>query len=127
MSSDTKETVVVLGASDKPERYSNQALRLLLEHGHTVIPIHPALKAVGGLSVVSELRDIPSTEKIDTLTVYVSPKVSAKLGDAMVALRPGRVIFNPGAENPELAGQLEANDIPVEEACTLVLIRTGQF
>lgn len=127
MSSATKETVVLLGASDKLERYSNQALRLLLEHGHAVIPVHPALKTVEGLSVAAGLGDISSAEKIDTLTVYVSPTVSAKLGDAMVALKPGRVIFNPGAENPELAEQLEANDIPVEEACTLVLIRTGQF
>lgn len=123
----SKEQVVVLGASDKAERYSNQAVLMLLEHGHEVIPVHPALKSVADLPVVAELDDISSEEKIDTLTMYVSPSVSSKLADSIVALKPGRVIFNPGAENPELIEQLEANDIPVEEACTLVLLRTGQF
>jgi len=125
--SGSKEKVVVLGASDNPERYSNQAVRLLIEHAHDVIPVHPTLKSVEGLPVSAELGDISGEEKIDTLTVYVSPGVSAKLADSIMTLKPGRVIFNPGSENPELIEQLEANDIPVEEACTLVLIRTGQF
>lgn len=125
--SDLKETVVVLGASNNPERYSNQAVQLLLEHGHRVIPVHPALEQVEELDVVAELGDIPKEENIDTLTVYVSAGVSAKLSEAIVDLNPGRVIFNPGAENPSLAGQLEAKGVPVELACTLVLLRTGQF
>ncbi len=125
--SSAKEKVVVLGASDKPERYSNQAVRLLLEYGHEVIPVHPALKAVADLPVIADLGDIPAAENIDTLTVYVSPAVSGKLVDSIVKLKPGRVIFNPGAENRELTEELQANDIPVEEACTLVLLRTGQF
>ena len=122
-----KEKVVVLGASENPERYSNKAVRMLLDHGHDVIPVHPALKTVENLPVVAELGGISDEEKIDTLTVYVSPLVSSKLGTAIVTLKPGRVIFNPGAENPELIEQLEANDIPVEEACTLVLLQTAQF
>lgn len=124
---DKIENVVVLGASNHPERYSNQAVKLLLEHGHHVIPVHPALKQIEELDVVAEPGDIPKQEKIDTLTVYVSEGVSSQLSEAIVDLKPGRVIFNPGAENPALAARLESQGIAVEQACTLVLLRTGQF
>ena len=71
-------TVVVLGASDKPERYSNRAVRMLLEHGHEVIPVHPSLQTEEGLTVVPSLARVP--RPVDTLTVYVSPTIGATLG-----------------------------------------------
>lgn len=125
--SDNIESVVILGASDKRERYSNQALRLLLEHGHSIIPVHPALKEIEGLPVSPSLSALPSDTKIDTLTLYVSPAVSANLSDQIIQIHPGRVIFNPGTENPELMKKLQTAGIPYEQACTLVLLRTGQF
>jgi hypothetical protein len=42
-------------------------------------------------------------------------------------MKPGRVIFNPGTENPELMEMLDAAGIPYLEACTLVMLRAGQF
>jgi predicted CoA-binding protein len=120
-----KQTVAVLGASPKPERYSNKALRLLQEHGHRVIPVHPAIEEIEGLAVVESVDqiDVP----IDTLTVYLSPAHSKPLESSILNLKPSRVIFNPGTENPELEKALEAKGIAVEEACTLVLLNTGQF
>ena len=115
----------VLGASNKPERYSYQAVRLLAEKGHTVFPIHPALTAIDGMPAFKQLGDIPIP--LHTLTVYVGSERSAALAAAILAARPQRVIFNPGAENPVLAKQLQAAGIQVENACTLVLLRTGQF
>jgi predicted CoA-binding protein len=123
--SDTKQRVVVLGASDNPERYSNQAVNRLRDNGHEVIPVHPALERIDGIEVVPSLDRVEGA--VDTLTVYVSPKVSAGLTDAIVKLAPGRVIFNPGAENAELQAALAERDIPTLEACTLVLLSTGQF
>ena len=120
-----KSTVAVLGASPKPERYSNKAVRLLLEHGHRVIPIHPTIKEIERLPAASSLTDV--REPVDTLTIYVSPALSAPLTDDILALQPNRVIFNPGTENPELNSALEAAGILPEEACTLVLLNTGQF
>lgn len=119
------ETVVVLGASPNPERYSNKAVRLLREYGHRVIPVNPAQEVIEGLSVVRRLDDV--TAAVDTVTVYLSPEQSTGLGRALVDLCPRRVIFNPGAENPALAEALQREGIAVEEACTLVLLRTGQF
>ncbi len=120
-----KQTVVVLGASPKPERYSNKAVRLLLEHGHRVIPVHPAITEIEHLPVVRALEHIEGS--VDTLTVYLSPERSASLQADILNLKPERVIFNPGTENPELKQALERDGIAVEEACTLVLLNTGQF
>ncbi len=118
------QTVAVLGASDNPERYSNMAIRLLREHGHHVVPVHPALDAIDGLSVVKRLGDLPP---VDTLTLYVGAARLPGMAAEIVALRPGRVIFNPGTESPELQAALTAAGIPWEEACTLVMLRTGAF
>lgn len=117
--------VAVLGASNKPERYSYQAVKLLAEHGHTVFPIHPALPAIDGMLTYKQLGEIPVP--IHVLTVYVGPERSNALSAAVLAVRPQRVIFNPGAENPDLSEQLQMAGICVENACTLVLLRTGQF
>jgi predicted CoA-binding protein len=117
--------VAVLGASAKPERYSNQAVERLLAAGYRVFPVHPALEEVHGVSVCASLGDIDAA--VDTVTVYLSPERSAALRDELLALRPRRVIFNPGAENPELADALRGQGIAVLEACTLVLLASGQF
>ena len=71
MSNSPSETVVVLGASDQPDRYSNKAVKMLLEHGHRVIPIHPALKTVEGIAVVPNLSSV--SETVNTLTLYLGP------------------------------------------------------
>jgi uncharacterized protein len=117
--------VAILGASNKPERYSNQALRLLAENGHAVFPVHPALAEIDGHPVFQTLADIP--EPLDTVTMYVSPAHSTGMAGALLAARPRRVIFNPGTENPELESQLSAAGIDVLHACTLVLLRTSRF
>jgi predicted CoA-binding protein len=119
------QRVAVLGASHKPERHSNQTIRLLLTHGHTVVPINPRLDTAEGIPVVHALGEIDGV--IDVLTLYVGPERSAPLAEDIVQLNPGRVIFNPGTESTALEARLDAAGIPHERACTLVLLRTGQF
>ncbi len=117
---------VVLGATSKPERYANQAIRLLREKGYThITPVHPKLRESEGLPVVNSLRNVK--QPVDTLTLYVgTARLSAMIED-ILDLEPGRVIFNPGTESPLLQQALDDAEIPWEEACTLVLLRTGQF
>lgn len=119
------ETVAVLGASPKPERYSNRAIHMLREYGHTVIPVNPIQREIAGLPVAASLQAI--TQAVDTVTVYVSPAHLEPLLEGLLALKPKRVIFNPGAEHPRIAAQLENAGIATEEACTLVLLRSRQF
>jgi predicted CoA-binding protein len=120
-----KETVVVLGASPKPERYSNQAVRALVEHGHRVIPVHPLLKEIAGVPVVAALSGVK--DPVNTLTLYVDPERGQELLDDMINLGPDRVIMNPGTESDEIEEALNAKGIDVLRACTLVMLRTDQF
>ncbi len=117
--------VAILGASNKPERYSYKALESLLRHGHEVVPVHPALETINGVSVVSDLDSISGA--IDTLTLYVGPEISSKQKEKIVRLKPRRVIFNPGTENPSLEQELGISGIQTQQACTLVLLGTNQF
>lgn len=120
-----KERVVILGASDKPDRYAYRALDLLRDHGHVPVPVHPTLAEIDGIPVAKDLGSVQG--EVETLTLYVNPTISEGLADEIAALRPGRVIFNPGTESSALKRRLSAEGIPFEEACTLVLLGTGQF
>ncbi|UCC44899.1 MAG: CoA-binding protein [Candidatus Zixiibacteriota bacterium] len=118
-------SAVVLGASPKEDRYSFKAVNMLKDHGFRPIPVHPAGHAVSGITALKSLDDVNS--EIDTLTVYVSAKVSDSEYDRIIKLGPRRVIFNPGAENKDLAARLAETGIEVVEACTLVMLRTDQY
>ena len=119
------EHVVVLGASPKPQRYSNKAIKLLTQHGHCVTPVHPNFTEIEALKVAPKLSDI--TSPVDTLTLYVGAERLTPMIDDIVQLKPGRVIFNPGTESPELQQALNDSDIHWQEACTLVMLNTGRF
>ena len=119
------ERVVIVGASDNPERYSHRAQLLLRQHGHEVVPVHPKLTQIEGVPVVADLSAISGP--VDTVTMYVGPAISAGLGDKLAALKPRRTLFNPGTENAALQQKLSAAGIICEEACTLVLLNTAQF
>lgn len=117
--------VAVVGASNKPDRYSYKAVMLLRESGHTPYPVHPSLAEVEGIPVFKTIGEIPVP--LDTITVYLSAQNQAAIAEEILKSRARRVIFNPGAENPELAGRLQAAGIAPVNACTLVLLGTGQF
>lgn len=124
--SSTKKTVVVLGASDKPQRFSNKAIKKLQQYGHIVIPVHPRLREIERVAVAASLNDVPANT-VDTLTLYVGPERSTGLADAIVALHPKRVIFNPGTESELLQHKLSEHRIEWIEACTLVMLDSGVF
>ena len=117
--------VAVLGASNKPERYSYQAVKLLAEKSHVVFPVHPAISEIDGIPVFKRLADISA--QIHTITVYLGPERSAALADEILSVRSQRVIFNPGAENQNLAQRLQETGVEAMNACTLVLLKTNQF
>ena len=121
----SSETVAVIGASPKPERYAYKAMQLLKEYGHKPIPINPTLDEASGEPCYRKISDVPGP--IDTVTLYLRAARSNPLIAEILAARPRRIIMNPGAENEELAEQARARGIEVVEGCTLVMLRTGQF
>lgn len=118
------KNIIVVGASDKADRYSYQAVELLTEKGYNAIPVHPKLQEVQGIKVHSSLEGLSN---IDTISLYINPQLSSPMLEQIIQIKPQRVIFNPGSENPELISKLEKAGIKTIEACTLVMLRTGQF
>jgi predicted CoA-binding protein len=123
MSSKSKKTLV-LGASPNPARYSFLAVNRLREHNHPVVAIGKTTAIVADIPVQSEIVPIPD---LDTVTVYLNTENQKNYYDYIIDQHPRRVIFNPGAENPEFEKMLADNGINVMEACTLVLLGTGQY
>ena len=120
-----KETVAILGASKDPTRFAYRAFKMLQEHGHTPIPVTPKFAELEGVKAFASLKEI--TSPIDTLTMYVGPAISEKLAPEILALKPKRVVFNPGSENPQLAEKLRQAGVEVVEHCTLVMLRSGEW
>lgn len=121
----TNKPTILLGASSNPERYANKAQRLLKQHGHTTIPVNPSEKEILGDSVLKSLAGYQG--EVDTVTVYVRPAVLETMVNEVIAVKPKRVIFNPGTEDQALQTKIGKAGIAVEEACTLVLLNTGQY
>lgn len=115
---------IVLGASNNPERYAYKAIKMLLHANHEVVPVSNKNAEVLGMQIQS-IEDI--VENVDTISLYVGPQNQKYYTDYILKTNPRRVIFNPGTENAELEELLESKGILVEEACTLVLLTTGQF
>ncbi|MFZ5951589.1 MAG: CoA-binding protein [Candidatus Rifleibacteriota bacterium] len=120
-----KQRVAVLGASPNPDRYSHKAVEALLKHGHEVIPVHPDSPDVAGIKARACLNRIEG--HVNTLTIYVSPNRLDEIKPRIFALKPDRVIFNPGTEHPSVMEELKKHGIEVIQACTLVMLATGQF
>ena len=118
-----KKTLVI-GASEKPERYSFKAIRALRSHGHEVVALAPRPGKVE--DVVFETQPLPF-DGIDTVTLYLGPQNQQPYIEYILQLKPRRVIFNPGTENDDFASALTRAGIHAEVACTLVLLSTGQF
>jgi len=119
----SKKTLVI-GASDNPSRYSNLAIDRLRQKGHPVVAIGLKKVKVNGVDI--ETEPLPFKD-VDTVTLYINPKHQEEYYKYIVDLHPKRVVFNPGTENEELQDLLKKNDIPFMEACTLVLLSTGQY
>jgi predicted CoA-binding protein len=115
---------LIIGASSKPERYAYMAAEKLLAHGHEIELLGLRPDVVFGKAIDTEKK---SFTDIDTVTMYFSAKNQEEYFDYIVSLKPRRVVFNPGTENPEFARLLTENEIIVEEACTLVMLGTGQY
>ncbi|MCW8936319.1 MAG: CoA-binding protein [Gammaproteobacteria bacterium] len=117
--------IVVLGASNKPHRYSYKAIKMLQEYGYHVLPVHPKIENIDGLVVKHSLSQIQSP--VDTLTLYIGPQRISPLIDEIVKLNPSRVILNPGTESDELELALLHNQITFVKDCTLLMLQHGRF
>jgi uncharacterized protein len=119
-----KKKTLVLGASENVERYSNKAVRKLVANNHPVIAIGNKVGKIGDVEIV---KTHLVYDNIDTITLYLGEKNQKPFYDYILSLKPKRIIFNPGAENIELEELAKENGIETMEACTLVMLSTGQY
>ncbi len=119
-----KKKTLVLGASLKPERYSNIAINRLRNYNYEVEAFGLREGKVNDVTIDTKLL---SYDNVDTVTLYLNPNRQKDYYDYIIGLKPNRVIFNPGTENPEFYNLLKQNNIDFEAACTLVLLGTGQY
>jgi len=115
---------LIIGASINPERYAFKAANNLLAHGHEIELVGQKEGEILGNKIRT---NYPDFEDIDTVTMYVDHRNQPDLYDYILNQKPRRIIFNPGAENPEFEQLAQSKGIETEEACTLVLLATGQF
>ncbi len=123
---DMKEKkTMVLGASDNPTRYAFTAVHQLLQKGHEVVPVGYRSGEIGGIPILTQPPN--DVDDIDTVTLYLNPQRQQAYYDYLLALKPRRIIFNPGTVNSDLITQAKAAGIEAEVACTLVLLSTDQY
>ena len=119
------ETVVILGASINPNRFSHKAQVALAENGYIPVPVNPKYDQIDGVQCYPNLASFPGS--IDTITIYVKSSILRAMTEEIIQVHPKRVIFNPGAECKDVSTRLKSAGIEVQNACTLVLLKTSQF
>jgi uncharacterized protein len=124
MDSIQKKKTLIIGATENRARYANQAAYRLLQRGHAIELLGLRNGSIEGWPIKTGQ---PQLEDIDTVTMYVGPKNQPVLYEYIRQLKPRRVIFNPGAENPDFARQLRQDGIEPIDACTLVMLSVGTY
>ncbi len=115
---------LVLGASNKPGRFSYLAIKSLVSHNVDVFAIGARTGNVDGVEIITQKIEI---DNIHTVTLYLNSKNQTSYIDYIVGLKPKRIIFNPGTENPELLSKVRENKIEVVFDCTLVMLKNGSY
>jgi len=115
---------LILGATPNPERYSYMATIRLVKHGHEVVPVGIRKGEIEGIPII---EGKPALEDVDTVTLYLGAARQPEYYDYIFSLNPKRIIFNPGAENPELMKLAQERSIETVEGCTLVMLSIGGY
>ncbi len=115
---------LVLGATPNPARYAYLAVMRLKQRGHEVVPLGIRDGNVEGIEIQ---KGKPSIEGVDTVTLYLNAERQREYYDYIFSLKPKRIIFNPGTENPELMKLANERGIETVEGCTLVMLSIGAF
>ena len=118
-----KKTLVI-GASTNPNRYSYLAVERLRSHNHEVIAYGVKSGKIADVAIETIWNE---QWEVDTVTLYLNPMNQEPYYDRIIALKPRRVIFNPGTENTEFSDRLNDAGIQTEIACTLVLLSLGTY
>jgi len=119
-----EKITLVIGASANETRYSYLCVQSLVRHKIPVLALGLREDSIENIVIHTGL---PHFENVHTVTLYVGPSNQVAYYDYILHLKPERVIFNPGTENPDFEQKLTKAGIIVEEGCTLVMLQAGVF
>jgi predicted CoA-binding protein len=117
---------VIIGATPNSSRYAYLAAEMLTEYDHEFVPVGIKKGELFGKQIL-DIRIKPVVADVDTVTMYIGPQHQPEWYEYIIGLKPRRIIFNPGTENYEFERLARENNIEPIEACTLVMLRTGQY
>lgn len=115
---------LILGASNRQGRFSYLAIKSLVKNGVEVVAIGQREGEVDGVQIITYPIFPPD---IHTVTLYLRPSNQDQYLEYIIGLKPKRIIFNPGTENPKLLQLAKENGIDVKFDCTLVMLNSGRY
>lgn len=124
MKNNIAHSTLVVGASLNDQRYSHKAILTLRKNDIPTYALGLKSGIVGDVNIETEWKKFTD---IHTVTIYMNPKRQEEVIEPILALSPKRIIFNPGTENLKFQELALAQNIEVLEACTLVMLNTGQY
>lgn len=120
---DQKKTIII-GASPNKERYAYKATALLASKGHEVVPVGVREGQIAGLDIVSGQ---PPVKEVHTVSLYIGPQRQEPYYEYILNLKPKRIIFNPGTENPELETKAKKQGVETVNNCTIIMLNINEY
>ena len=121
---ESKRTLV-LGATPNTSRVAYAAMGRLQNAGHGFVPVGIKRGEVFGKTIINDKGT--QVGEIDTITLYIGARHQPEWYDYILNLKPKRIIFNPGTENPELKAKAQEQGIETLNSCTLVMLSMGNY
>jgi predicted CoA-binding protein len=104
-------TIAVVGASAKPDRPSNEIMKILIGAGFRVIPVTPRETTVLGRQAYPSLGDIP--EAVDVVDVFRRPEKTPEIADEAVKAGAKVLWLQLGIVSDEAAKRASAGGLKV--------------
>ena len=121
----TNKKTLVIGASTKPERFSNKAVKVLRRNKYDVYAFGMREGEIADIEIQTDFPD--ESDGIHTVAMYIAAHRQEEFYQKIIDLKPKRVIFNPGTENHEFKKLLKKNKIAFTEFCLLIMLNQGMF
>lgn len=123
--SHTSKKTLILGATPNPERYAYLAAQMLFERKIPMVLVGIKKGEIFGQNIIRSKSLL--FKDIHTITLYVGRYKQPDWYEYILQTHPKRIIFNPNTENPDLERMARQVGIECLQACTLVLLQTGQY
>jgi predicted CoA-binding protein len=113
-----QETVAVIGASNKRDKFSNKAVRAYIKQGYRVFPVNPRGGEIEGLAVYKSVTDIPVD--LDRITVYLPPQLTFEVLDDIAKKGARELFLNPGTESDSVIQKAKSLGLDPILACSIL-------